>query len=266
MQERTLHKITVALLAIGVLSACTPAMLAPDDRKDVCQVLVLATPELESPGFQPHPLSHPEGGVPGGMAAGAGMGALAGTWVGLHFLPAVVLTAPVGAVYGAGYGADCAAAGLSHPTAETDFKEIFLAVYPGILRQALEAELNAPREGCPRGQVESVSAVAPDTVIEIQGVEFGMGCAFGKQQYWIELKWRAVNAMSKRVLGEAKTRCHQTSFREVDDWFADRERARAEIEGVLARTGKWMAGKLQSREKSPLCQFQSSETGVVEAR
>lgn len=265
MPMRTFHRMQATLLAIGILSACTPAMLSRDDRKDVCQVAVLASPGFESPLFEPSPFSQTDGGVVGAMAAGAGWGAFAGT-VGFPIIPAWIVTGPIGALYGAAYGAECVAAGRSHPNAEGDFKELFLKTYPGSLKEGLETDLSAPREGCPGAQAGTAPAISPDTIIEIQEVKFGMGCAFEKQTYWVHVKWRALTAMNKRVLGETETLCFQTSFWEVDDWFADPERARAEIDGMLNMVGKRMAGLLLSEGESPVCQLQSNKNGEIEVK
>ncbi len=133
-------------------------------------------------------------------------------------------------MYGATRGAACAAASQSHPNAEADFEKILKAADAGKLTQALEADLNAPREGCASAQAGASAAPVPDTIIEIEKVDAGMGCAIGKQEFWISVKWRALVAGNRRVLAEAATRSGQKSFLDVDDWFADPDRARLEIE------------------------------------
>jgi hypothetical protein len=168
--------------------------------------------------------------------------------------PAWILTVPVGAVYGATRGAACAAASQSHPTAEADFEKILKAADAGKLTQALEADMNVPREGCASAQAGASAAPVPDTIIEIEKVDAGMGCAIGKQEFWISVKWRALVAGNRRVLAEAATKSGQKSSLDVDDWFADPDRARLEIENLMERIGRQMASCLLSPQGLPECQ------------
>ncbi len=69
-------KLTVALLPVCLLSACATALLAPDERKQVCAVRV--DDKFGSPVFHANPLSNPAGAV-----VGAGAGALAGIGPGM---------------------------------------------------------------------------------------------------------------------------------------------------------------------------------------
>ena len=66
-----------AAVLIGLLTACAVPLLSPDQRKEICQVVVLE--KFGSPVFEPNILSNPAGGL-----TGAGLGALAGAGV---FLP-----------------------------------------------------------------------------------------------------------------------------------------------------------------------------------
>jgi hypothetical protein len=99
------------LVCCIAIYGCTPAVLRPNDRWDVCQVAV--DEKFGSSVFQPNPLRDPAG-----MAKGAAGGALA--------RPLVV--PPVGiiafAVLGAAAGAACDAASLRHPDAEANFEKI----------------------------------------------------------------------------------------------------------------------------------------------
>jgi len=169
--------------------------------------------------------------------------------------PSWIITVPVGAVYGATRGAACAAASQSHPKAEADFETILKAADASKLMRTLEADLNAPREGCASAQAGASAAPVPDTIIEIEQVDAGMGCAIGKQEFWISVKWRALAAANRRVLAETTTRCSQKSFLDVDDWFADPNLARLEIENVLERMGRRMASGLLSPQGQPECKW-----------
>jgi hypothetical protein len=175
-----------------------------------------------------------------------------------------IITVPLGAVIGAVGGTACAAASQSHPNAEADFQKILKAADAGSLTRALESDLNGTRAGCAPAQASTSAPQSPDTIIEIEKVDVTMGCAFGKQGYWFTVKWRALAGTNNRVLVETTTRCSQTSFHEVDDWFAKPEEARVEIENVLDRIGRRMAADLLSPEGSRECNFHSDEYGQIQ--
>lgn len=247
-----------ALLAVGFLSACASPLMAPDDRGHVCQVAV--DEKFGSNIFLPNPFRNPAG-----MAGGAAVGALAGFIGG----PAFIITVPLFAAVGAAGGAACGAASLSHPDAESEFEKILKAVDIGSLKRALQADLNAPRAGCGRAQLVDSAAAAPDTVIEIEKIDVIMACASEEQQYFVAVKWRAVNATTRRsllLLGEATTTCSQTSSRDVDAWLADKDQAQLEIERVLAKTGQHMAADLLSSRRLTECKFRSGQAGEIEER
>jgi hypothetical protein len=163
-----------AMIGAGFLSACTPALLAPDDRKQMCAVRV--DEMFGSPVFAPNPLSSP---------AGAVVGAAAGTLWALPYIvgPQPIILFPLGAVAGATAGAVCAAASRSHPDADVKLQTIFAAAAPGSLKRAMEAELNAPRAECARAPADPAMAVLPDTIVEVRKVEITTGCLFGKMEY-----------------------------------------------------------------------------------
>jgi hypothetical protein len=169
--------------------------------------------------------------------------------------PSWIITVPVGVLYGATRGAACAAASESHPNAEADFEKILKAADASKLMRTLEADLNAPREGCAATQAGASVAPVPDTIIEIEKVDVRMGCAIGKQEYWISVKWRALVAANRRVLVETTTRCSQKSFLDVDDWFADPDRARLEVENVMESIGRRMASGLLSPQVPSECKW-----------
>lgn len=269
MKGPTLRRIAAALLVTSVLSACVkPPMLPPEDRKEICRVAVQET--FETPVFHPPPFYETPGGPVAGAAGGALAGAGAGAYVGLYLWPAIIVTAPVGTVIGAIHGAECAAAGQSHPTAEADFERIFRLAYSGKLKQAMEAELNTPRDGCERASPAASPDIAPDTVIEIQGVDVYMGCPVREQPYWIKIEWRVRSTRGKGELARITTECYQTSFLDHEAWFADPEKARKEIEGVLVKAGQLIAAALVSPEGSlekPIpCALRSTETGEIVER
>ena len=166
--------IATAALTIGLVGACAPPLLAPDDRNRVCQVAVYE--KFGSPVFHPNPLSSPAGGL-----AGAAGGALSGI-AAVPNVYAWIITVPLGAAIGAVGGTACAAASQSHPNAEADFEKILKAVDAGTLTRALEADLNEPRAGCAPAQASTSAARLPDTIIEIENVDVTMGCVFGKQR------------------------------------------------------------------------------------
>ena len=57
--------------------------------------------------------------------------------------------------------------------------------------------------------------------------------SIGQMEYWIAVDWHTTNLQSKKELNSTLTRCAFTSIRNVDDWFADRDRAQQEIERVV---------------------------------
>ena len=155
---------------------------------------------------------------------------------------------------GAALGLGCGAAGAAHPNAEAEFRAIVVTADRGELKQALEAALGPPGAAC-RNASEGTAA-RPDTVVRIESVRLTMGCPAGQQSYYIAVKWRAMSATSGTVLSETTTQCLQTSSQDVDAWSADAARARAEVNGALARTGRRMAGELLGVDKWTDCRFQ----------
>lgn len=235
-------KFAVVLLPVCILSACATALLAPDDRKQVCEVRV---DELfGSPLLVPNPLSNPAGAL-----VGAGAGAVAGIG------PGMIFVVPIGAVVGAAYGAACGAASLGHPDAEANFQKILQSAEAGRLKRAMEAEVNAPRAGCVRSPADPPAPVGPDTVIEVRKLEVTFGCLFGNQEYSIAVDWKVTSATGGRVLAETTTRCSEKSSRDVDEWFAAPEQAKAEVEHALGKVGQRMAAELLSPTSLPLCRM-----------
>ena len=232
----------VALL----LTACAAPLLAPDDRKQVCEVAVIE--KFDAPEFHANILAGPAGGL-----VGAGGGALQGLVGGF---PGAIVTVPLGALIGGVAGTTCAAAGMGHPNAETDFEAFLRAADAGALKLTLEAELNAPRDECSRPRVPG-----PEATIEIEKLAAGMGCTFGQQDYWIAVQWRTTIAATGRQLNWTLTRCTLTSFRTVDDWFSDPERARAEIEHAFAAIGRRMAAQLLAKDVPYECKLRSDAAG-----
>jgi hypothetical protein len=236
-----------ALLAMGLLSACTSALLTPEDRGRICRVAIQESPE--SLAFRANPLANPVGGP------------VIGTGVGLvtMFTP-YFFVAPVIAVHGAA----CGAGSVIHPNAEADFQAIFRSAGRCVLGQALEAALRAPRAGCAPAS-GGLSAAAPDTVIEIEGIDVESGCAYGDWDYVVSVKWRATRATDRTLLVAAKTQCRERTNREVDAWFADPVQARLEIERVLALTGQRIAAELLAPKKlEPACVLHTLNTGAIE--
>ena len=250
-----------AAVLIGLLTACAVPLLSPDQRKEICQVVVLE--KFGSPVFEPNILSNPAGGL-----TGAGLGALAGAGV---FLPPtsilIIFTVPIGAAIGAAGGSACGIASLAHPTADADFVSVLRAADIGVLPRTVEAGFNAPRAECSHARADRASAAAPDGVIEIEKVRVGMGCMLGRMEYWIAVDWRTVNLRTKRELNSTLTRCAFTSIRNVDDWFADRDQAQQEIERVLAATGRRMVLQLLAQDVVDVeCRLHSNDAGEIKAR
>jgi hypothetical protein len=212
-----------------LLTACGVPLLAPDDRKQVCRFTVVE--KFEAPVFHENVLAGPAGGL-----VGAGGGALQGLVGGF---PGAVVTVPLGALIGAVAGTTCAAAGMSHPDAESDFAHFLQAADVAALKHALESDLNAPRAECSQPR-----AGGADATIEIEKIDAGMGCSFGRQEYWIAVQWRTTLAATGRQLNWTTTRFEQKSPLAVDDWFNDSARARAELEQAFAATGRRMAAQL----------------------
>jgi hypothetical protein len=248
-------KIAATAVAISLLTACAGrSLIAPDDRKHICQIAV--DEKFGSPVFHANPLYNPAGGL-----IGAAVGAMAG----LFPSPLAIFTVPMYAGLGAEAGTACATASLSHPNAEADFENILKPADAGTLKRALEADLNASQAGCGVAQANASLAV-PDTIIEINKVDVRMLCTSEEQEYRIVVTWRALNAANHRVLAETLTNCRQTSILGVSAWFADPDRARVEIERVLAKTGQRMAAQLLSPVELPECKFRSGKTGEIEEK
>jgi hypothetical protein len=241
-----------AVLTSGVLAGCAYPLLAPDDRKNFCDVVV--EEQFGSPEFHPNIYS---------SAAGALVGAGEGARVGAGGGYIAIITVPIGALIGAAAGATCAAAGLSHPDADAEFERFLLAADASVLKRALETDLKAPRAECGPARTDVSGIAMPDAVVAIEKVDFQMGCLLGQQEYWITVQWHTTNAKTQRVLNSSTTKCTLTSFRDVEDWFAHPDRATAEIEGALTRTGQRMAGLLLTENLPYECKLRSLETGEV---
>lgn len=226
-------KLALAWLPVCLLSACAPALLAPDERKQMCTVRV--EDKFGSPVFHANPLSNPAGAV-----VGAGAGALAGIG------PGMIFAVPIGAAVGAAYGAACGTASLGFPNADADFQAILRSADAGSLKRALVAALNAPHDGCARPSADASEAMAPDTIVEIRSVGVTMGCLFGQQEYWVTVKWGVTSAPGLKVLAEPTTTCNHKSTRPVGEWFAKPDDAKAEVGHVLGRIGERMAAELLS--------------------
>lgn len=248
----------LALVCCIAICGCTPAVLAPDDLRQICQVAV--NDKSDSSIFRANPLLGSAGGL-----VGAGQGALAGAIV-LPGSLATVILAPLGAVFGAVEGGVCAAASASHPNAEADFETIVKTADAGSLMRALEADLKAPRAGCARIQAADSTAAAPDAIVEIEKVGVMMGCGSEKQDFYVGVNWRVMTPDTRRMLASTLTLCTQTSFKDADDWFADPVQARLEIERALTKTGQRMAAELLSSARPRKCEFRSSKTGEIEER
>jgi len=234
------------LLALAGINGCTPAFLGPAERGKICRVAV--EEQFEAIEVQANPVANPAGGA----LAGAGSAALVALGV-LALNPLGVLQGVVGA---AGSVA-CAAAAAAHPNAEAEFREIVMTADRGALTRALEAAMPSPGAGCRNGPERAPEP--PDTVIRIDRVQLMMGCPTGRQAYFMTVEWRAMSASGRKVLAESKTRCTQISPLDADVWSADPERARAEVNGALARTGQRIAAELLGADKWSSCTFRPEE-------
>lgn len=245
----------MATATMCLLAACASPLLSPDDRKQTCAFAV--DRKFASPTFHANPLSSAAGGM-----VGAGVGAGQGVFAGGGSLAAIV-TVPLGALIGAGYGTTCAAASLSHPTADADFERLLQAADYGVLTRALEADLNAGRAECSYTATDAFPKPAPDAVVAIEKIDAGMGCLYGQQDYWIAVEWRTTRVKTWTEINWTTTKCDQVSFRTVDDWFGSPDQARAEIERVLARTGQRMAMELLGQHTLTECKLRSREDGEI---
>lgn len=234
-----------------LLTACGRPLLAPDDRHLICDIGVADI--AVAPAFHDNALAGPAGGL---------VGAAQGTAQGLAFggMGAIV-TMPLGALIGAVGGTACAAGGMSHPTAAADFENLLRAADTGALKRALEVELKSARAEC-----SPARTAGPVATIAIEKLDAGMGCPFGQQEYWIAAQWRTTIPATGRELNWTLTRCTLTSFRTVDDWFADAERARAEIENGLAAVGRRIGTELVAKGMTYECKLRSDAAGEVVAK
>ena len=256
-------RVAAAAAMAGLLAGCANWMLAPDDRKLLCRATV--EEKFDAPAFQQNPLSAPTGAVTGaavGAAEGAVQGLVAGAMQGLVAGSGIgaIIFAPVGAVI----GVMCASAAAAHPTADADFQRIVAAAGTALLKRSLEAQLNAPRAQCPGAGTDlSAQPAPPDSIVTIDKLTFGMDCLTGKLRYAVIVKWHTSAAATGRALNEGSTVCTMKSYRDVDDWFAHPDRARDEIEGVLARTGKQVAVQLLAETGYSGCVLRGRENGEI---
>lgn len=239
----------------GLLSACTPSVLVPDGDKHVCRVTVV---EKFGPiVLLPNPLSGPSGGAAMGVdESGASIAFRSG-------ISAAGLFAPFIAIGGAVNGAACAAASLSHPSAEADFDKVLRSADAGSMKRALVASLDTAwaGPGCARAVA---SGAATDITVEIEKIVVMMGCAYGAQGYWIDVAWRSMATTGRQLQSAPTTFCEFRSDRDVDAWFADPDQARSEIEQVMARVGHQMAATLVHGDSSSSCSLRVGQAGEIE--
>jgi hypothetical protein len=240
-----------AVAAVAVLlTACARPLLAPADRNLVCEIGVADI--AVAPAFHENALAGPTGGL-----LGAAQGAATGSFGGMG----AIITMPLGALIGAVGGTLCASAGMSHPTAAADFEKLLHAADTGALKRTLEAELKAARADC-----SPLRTAGPVATVAIEKLDVGMGCPFGQQEYWIAAQWRTTIPATGREINWTLTRCTLTSFHTVDDWFADAERARAEIENGFAAVGRRIGTELVSKGMTYECKLRSDAAGEVVAK
>jgi len=237
--------------AIALLSACAPPLIAPEDRARICEVAVVR--KVESVAFRANPYSDPVGGPLGGAATGALLGVQGG-----------LLGIPLGAAIGLATGAACGAAALAHPDADAKFRKVLEAADTDALRRALQADANAARPEC-ESRTNAAAPGLPDTLVEIDKVEVGMGCAYGKQSLRSSVQWRVLTASDRRLLGETTTNCNLSSSKEFGEWFADPVQARNEVERLLAKTGQWMAAQLRASGGRSECSIDLDAAGSSSA-
>lgn len=249
---RTPATIGAAFFVASFLAACASEQLSPEDRAPFCPVIVES--KFERPALHPNAFADPAGGPLRAMAGGAGASLMVGTFY----------AAPIGAIFGLGYGLACATAAASHPAADADFERIFRAAFDtDAFGRSLAAGLNGRPPEC--GQTANGFARPPRTIVEIEAFDVMMGCAFGVQEYRIAARWRSVSPDAK-VLAQRTTLCAQASQHDVDAWFADPERARKEVERALARMGERVAVEVIAPRGLPECRFRSTESGDVASK
>ena len=236
---------------IGALCGCAHPLLATDDRARVCRVAFEEPPE--APVFRSNPWFDRVGGPALGL--GTGLAAAAAAAGGVVFPPLAFIIL--------GEGLACGEAARKYPHAEAALQDAFPRVDRGALKRGFETALDARREGCLRGPAAGDGGV-PDTVVHIESVDYLMTCpTMDDYGYSIRVKWRAMAAADRRVLGEKTTDCFLHSWRSVESWVADPDYARGEIERVLAAIGQRMAAELMAPDALVTCGFRSNERGEV---
>jgi hypothetical protein len=241
-------------MAIVLMSGCARPLIAPDDRARICEVAVEEKGEAVT--FRPNALSHPVGGPVMGALGGALGGASA-----VYFNPYTALIAiPVGATIGLAAGTVCGAAASAHPEAEAQFRSVLETSRKDILKQTLLGAANSARPECGGRTIVAGPGIA-DTIIDVDEVSLGTGCLFGKQGLTSVVRWRVLDATDRRVLGESETRCTLSSSSSIEEWYADPAQARAEIELLLARTGREMAAQLRAPRKLEPCRIDLNKAG-----
>ena len=240
------------VIAAGLVAGCGRSFIVPHDRALLCRAEVIR--QFPEPAFQPNPMSTPAG-VPLGAAAGA-VTALQAGYGGIFLLPFTTAIGLVG-------GSACAVAGAAHPSADADFQRALLAANPDILAQAIAQELDTPR-AC--GTAGHPGAASSEVTVELLAVKAGMECLLGRHRYWVETSWRAVAGEARREIAQRVTRCEHESFRDTAAWLAHPDDARAEIEGVLAESGRYIAQAMLSAEAPANCRLHSRPDGRVERR
>jgi hypothetical protein len=248
--------VAAGVATVTLLAACATPLVAPSDRKSLCRVAV--EERYGSARFRPNLGSSAAGGL-----VGAGQGALAGLAIPFPF---VIITAPLGIVVGTATGAACAAAGLRHPNANTDFASMLAASDAHRLKRALEAEFLQIRPDCGQKPMEGEAGASPDTLIEVMKIEAGMECLDDPFTYRLSVDWRARNMTSHKVIADRTTRCTYTSSRSVEDWFSHPDRAREEIEDALSKLGQRIGAELLSPDRLPECAIHPSDIGRAEGR
>jgi hypothetical protein len=239
------------LLAASLLCACQTALLKRADRDRICHVVVEAAPG--SVAVKANPLGDPVGGP----VLGTGTAAIAAVAAILNPLYAIYVPVLIA------HGAACGAGSALHPNADADFRRIFATADVGLIAGGLNAEINAPRQGCPPPPEGAATAARPDAMITLESVEAVPGCAYGDWTYVVSVTWHATRADGSELVAPRKLSCLESTLREVDAWFADPAQARAEVEQVFTATGRRIGSDLLSDEKPDVCSFYSLKGTVM---
>ncbi len=246
----------------GLVAACAIPLLTPQQNSQYCEI------EVQGPSGPP---VFVQGTLLDPIAETSAEAFANASLVGLFVLglvtrlPLLDLSGDPRAAVQAAHA--CDPARLVRPGAQLEFELVLRTADAQALARALKSALDAPRGKCASPRASRGHGTGPDGRLEIEEVSVVAGCLYGRMGYRVDVRWILRNAGSGDKVAATTTQCVLESFREVGDWLAHPDLARAEIEGAFAATGQRVGTDLVvGYPPAAQCRLGSDAEGRVNVR